>query len=507
MQPKPNPAAERRDGPQTPEPFVEAVYPALAPTAQVAVADGFGISIRVSQRHLVIEDGIGPQRRERRYSRATCPIRQLLILGHTGYVSLEAMRWCIDVGVHVVQIDKDGRLLATSAKRDVGVARLRRVQALATFTPIGVEVARYLLAAKIRGQAQVAAWLPNGAALMRGLDDFARRAEASGSIAEALDAEALAAQLYWPAWAGQAVTFATRDEPRVPEHWRSVGARSSPIAKDRRHAITPAHAILNYLYRLLEAETTLSLHASGLDPALGVFHRDERYRDSFTLDVMEAGRPAVDAYLHRQLDAQPFRRSDFHETERGVVRLLPPLTHRLAETLPQLHDAIEPHTLEVARILDRDIKQAASTLTFSASARRSEHKRSANSRRFSAWFPPAQGCRRCGTLLVAVGGTGDHVCPACPRDRANVSERRRESLSRRTRAVVEWDRANPVRPDPAEFTRDILPQLAGVSMSQLARDTGLSRRYIKLIVSGANVPHPLHWASLRAASNAPQRIA
>jgi hypothetical protein len=53
---------------------------------------------------------------------------------------------------------------------------------------------------------------------MRDLDRFATRAANAESIAEALDAEALAAQHYWPASAGQSVTFATRDESRVPEH-------------------------------------------------------------------------------------------------------------------------------------------------------------------------------------------------------------------------------------------------------------------------------------------------
>jgi hypothetical protein len=77
--------------------------------------------------------------------------------------------------------------------------------------------------------------------------------------------------IYRAAWAGVRVEFAKRDASRVPEHWRRVGARVSPVAKDRRHAIAPAHAILNYLYRLLEAETTLSLHAAGSTPRSASF--------------------------------------------------------------------------------------------------------------------------------------------------------------------------------------------------------------------------------------------
>jgi hypothetical protein len=283
---------------------------------------------------------------------------------------------------------------------------------------------------------------------------------------------------------------------------------SAPLECERK---TTRRRLLNYLYRPLEAETTLSLHASGLDPALGVFHRDERYRDSLSLDVMEAGRPIVDAYLLRLLDAQPLRRSDFHETDRGVVRLLPPLTHRLAETLPRLRDAIEPHALEVARIFDRDPQLIAGTLTFSATARRPEHspaQRASRARMMRAIAraeasAPARACEICGALLQPAPGRGEYVCPACPPSRVSAPQRRRESLSRRTRAVVEWNRANPVRPDSIEVTRDILPRLAGVSMSRLARETGLSRRYIKLITSGANVPHPMHWDALRAVCTKP----
>jgi hypothetical protein len=282
---------------------------------------------------------------------------------------------------------------------------------LAVYTPIGVEVTRHLVSAKIAAQRSVAARLPGGARLARELDALILRAEEAASIAEALDAEALAANIYWTAWAGVRVEFARRDAPRVPEHWQLVGARVSPVAKDRRHAITPAHAILNYLYRLLEAETTLSLHAAGLDPAIGVFHRDERYRDSLSLDVMEPARPIADAHLLDLLQAQPLRRSDFHETERGVVRLLPPLTHQLAETLPHLRAAIEPHTLAVARMLDRDPTLLAGTLTFNAAARRSEHKRTPPVREARPHEPHAS-CPGCGSPLPP---SNHDTCGIAPR--------------------------------------------------------------------------------------------
>src|SRR4051794_1168459 len=139
----------------------ERVYPDLA--GDVTVVDGWGITVRVERGHLVIRDGIGEDRRERRYTRAACPIRRVLILGHAGSVTLEALRWCRDLGVGVAQLDPDSGLVFTSARSESNVPRLRRVQAIAPFTEVGLELAREILGAKVRGQAAVAGRLPNGA--------------------------------------------------------------------------------------------------------------------------------------------------------------------------------------------------------------------------------------------------------------------------------------------------------------------------------------------------------
>lgn len=53
--------------------------------------------------------------------------------------------------------------------------------------------------------------------------------------------------------------FPGRDAGRLAGHWSVFGARSSPVSGARRHAGNPANALLNYVYALLEAETTLAL--------------------------------------------------------------------------------------------------------------------------------------------------------------------------------------------------------------------------------------------------------
>ena len=109
--------------------------------------------------------------------------------------------------------------------------------------------------------------------------------------------------------------------------------------------------MLNYLYALLEAETRFACLACGLDPGLGVFHADQKSRDSLVLDLMEAVRPQVDAYLLDLLAARTFSAKDFVETRKGVCRVLAPLTHTLAETTTQWARAIAPVVENVAAML------------------------------------------------------------------------------------------------------------------------------------------------------------
>ncbi len=156
------------------------------------------------------------------------------------------------------------------------------------------------------------------------------------TTSSALAAEASGAKTYWEALAGVQVRFPKADLAKVPEHWLTFGVRRSPITGRNRVAANPANALLNYLYRLAEAETTLALAELGLDPGVGIVHVDTANRDSLTLDVLEAIRPNVDRHLVKLHSQRTFSWSDFHETSQGSCRLLAPLAHLLAETLPLL---------------------------------------------------------------------------------------------------------------------------------------------------------------------------
>src|SRR4051812_8410791 len=104
----------------------------------IAVASGYGLKLYVNRGHLVIHDGVGRERQTRRFHRATSGIKRLVVIGHSGFVSFEALRWLRDIGAAYIQLDNAGSLLAVSASPGSNRPALRRAQALARSTSVGL---------------------------------------------------------------------------------------------------------------------------------------------------------------------------------------------------------------------------------------------------------------------------------------------------------------------------------------------------------------------------------
>jgi hypothetical protein len=108
---------------------------------------------------------------------------------------------------------------------------------------------------------------------------------------------------------------------------------------------------LNYLYAILEAEASLAAAELGLDPGLGVLHKDRLNRNSFAADLMEPIRPLVDAYVFDWLQRGPLRREWFFEQANGNCRLMGPFAAQLSETALTWRRAIAPYAEMAAKIL------------------------------------------------------------------------------------------------------------------------------------------------------------
>jgi CRISPR-associated endonuclease Cas1 len=486
-------------------------------SAGVCVADGFGVRVVVERGALEVHDGIGPHRRTRHYDRATHGLRRLVVTNAAGMVSLDALRWCASLGVGVLVLGPDGTCRLASTPRMTDDARLRRTQALAPFEPYGLDVAQQLLGAKLAGQARLLVSCfgdDETACTILDLADALRGAE---TIEEARQLEASAAALYFGSWSGRpecAPTFATKDRCRIPPHWSRYEGRRSVLASSsaNRKAERPVNALLNYCFVLLEAEAVLACQAVGLDPGLGIVHADARGRVSMALDLMEPVRPEVEGFVLDMVEHRTFRKAEFTETSDGHVRLLAPLTHELAETMPIWARSLAPFAEKVAHTLGRAMDgkyEPATPLTSSRikaaqavlKARKVEATRRAT-RSTPRQRPPAQSaalplwtCPDCGGAVT----NPRHVrCDACiaadPAQAAEIRGRRGAAIAARKRALSEWDKANPgAIYDPELFRRDILPRLAGVKLSEIVEATGLSKSYASQVRAGKFTPHVSMW--------------
>ena len=343
--------------------------------------------------------------------------------------------------------------------------------------------------------------------------------------------EAKAAEHYWRAWSNVPVRFARRDVPRTPAHWHHVGPRGSPLTGSAQRAVTPAHAMLNLMLALLESEARIACVTIGLDPGLGLLHYDQQSRHSFALDLMEPGRPAIEAQLVGLLDSHAFRRSDFTQEPDGNVRIAPELARQLCQTTIT-DEVVGRHAEAAAKLLGRAAVRPPNTVptrdpihvpTRLTGKHRSEGRDQYRNR------PPKQprtrapavepACKECGAPLpnrdrvvcdsclpiqnrqrldhyreietARRAATGDH-----PQSRPEV----REKLAHAQR--LHWERraASPDAPGytghPSEFNRLIRPLLAGLSPALLADKTGLSKGYVAQIRDGRHTPHPRHWPAL-----------
>jgi CRISPR-associated endonuclease Cas1 len=319
-------------------------YEEIAPSRQGSIIlSGFGVSIRVENGHLVVSGGRGGGTISR-----IAKLKRLIVIGHSGYITFDAVLWLRDVGAAFALIDEDSTLLLLSARMGNDMPLLRRRQVLAPTNEQLLPIVRYLYSEKIKKQAAMLAPINPRAAHF--IERRAATIEHSTDIRKIVSYEGEAAAYYWVALADRPFPLVKSKKP-IPQHWYTYGNRVSPLTNSPRKAITPFHAMLNYLYAFLQTETAIALQIVGLDPGLGLVHQDLENRFSLACDVMEAVRPDVDQWLITFLEDTAFSHKEFTETKIGECRLTADIRQQLSETLPIWRKAIAPVVEHVAGLL------------------------------------------------------------------------------------------------------------------------------------------------------------
>jgi CRISPR-associated endonuclease Cas1 len=490
---------------------------------QVLVVDGYGVDLRVDRGALVLRDGLAKQRRERRLYRSDRTVRRIVVLSSTGNVTLAALRWCSDVGIAVVVLDPQTYdLLAVNGAAVHDDARLRRGQAFAGNSSVGLDIARKLISAKFDGQADTIRTCLGDLDTETAIRGYLSQLDDCQSLDQVRNVESNAAATYFRAWRGVSVRFARADTAKVPPGWLSYSGRKSDLSHvhSPAKATDPVNAMANFCYRLVEVEAVLACHALGLDPGLGVLHADQKGRDSLALDLMEPVRPAVDAFLLDLVRSQVFSRRDFVETRDGQIRVLPPLTETLAATMPRWAELIAPY----AEMAAHAIADSVTGVTRRRTPLTGKPKSSPRRRRTAAPMQaPVPRCLDCGAEMAT---RRQKRCAACntshvtglaharatharerladlratgtdPSQTAEARGKRSASIASNRAALAAWQADNPnVKPDPQQYWKQVHPLIGKVSIPVIARTLGVSVASASRIRSGSLLPHARHWPAL-----------
>jgi CRISPR-associated endonuclease Cas1 len=481
------------------------------PRSGVVTLFGYPIKVTVERGHLLLEDGVGPDRRRARLSRVGHGLERLVVIGADGFVSLSALRWLADQDAAFVMLDRDGSVLATTGPVRPSDAKLRRAQALAHTSDAALRIARELIAHKLSGQESVARCKLLDSQTARTIAQYRGELDSAETISAVRSIEAQAAAVYWSVWRNLVINFPKSDLRRVPEHWRKFGSRQSPLTGSCRLAANPANAILNYLYALLESEARLAVAALGLDPGLGVLHVDTPSRDSLACDVMEPVRPQIDAYLLDWITHESFSREWFFEQRDGNCRLMAPFAVRLGQTARTWARAVAPFAEWIAHGFSSTTRKSMRPPTRLTQGRRRE------ARGHSPYLPvtsppsPERLCVGCGKsissrhthcadcfLTISTKSLVEAAKIGRIAAQSDVAQSSRAETQRRNATAQHaWSPAtHPAWLTEEAYSKEIQPQLSRFANGVIASTLQVSMSYAADVRKGRRRPHQRHWQSL-----------
>jgi len=475
---------------------------------------GYGISASVDKGHLIVQDGIGAERCNYRLPRIGHRLKRLIVVGLDGQITLAALKWLRDQDVTLTFLERNGRVLSVVGPAGSSDAKLRRAQAIAIGNGVGLEICRRLIDAKLQGQENVLREHLNCQLTADAIARFRNKLDSVESFDAIRNLEANAAASYFREWRDLPVSWPKADLRKIPEHWRSVGSRQSPLTGGPRLAVTPAHAILNYCFALVEAETRLALSALGLDPGLGLgLHTDTADRSSLAFDVLEPARPEVETWLLDWIASEPLRRADFFETATGNVRLMAPMCAKLSETAPVWGKLVAPWAEYVVRTLWAGTKSGRARSSVPLTRLTQQRRSEAKGKLWTASVEPPKVdhlCRGCGKTITngrihcakcAVSAATEHLIDAARSGRVaghtpEALAKEAQTQRQHAQARSAWTRASqPAWLTAQAYLQNIQPLLARMSSSVIASRIGVSRWYAGRIRKGCR-PHARHWEAL-----------
>ena len=278
----------------------------------------------------------------------------IVIDGHTGNISFEAMRWMMKHSINLVLLNWNGNLLANTLPEQPKSGKLRigqyekyldsnsRFEIASKITQTKIEhslnllreLSRYYdsidmnrITQSVERERQFLFKITSKKQhLGMKIKEQNHRSGGSNKIKQLMTYEGRIAE------ACMSQITLIYDELYPEFHFRG---RKDKTNSRNYNASDEINALLNYGYAILESEVRKSLNAIGLDYGVGFLHEINQSKTPLVYDIQELFRWIIDLSVIQLLEEKKIKKSDFIITENYHIRLREKTAKMLIEKIRQ----------------------------------------------------------------------------------------------------------------------------------------------------------------------------
>jgi len=289
---------------------------------------GFGISLSVERARLIVRSGFSdpefePERFEIQPRKAH--FDSVIIDGHSGTITLDAIKWLMRHNIPIFILDYDGTMLSSTLPREPvnGPLKIAQVEAYRDREKRFC-IAKKLVEAKAQRTLDVMKWLAArygelASHVQSDLTNELERLDQSQTLPRLLMVEGRIADIYWR-YLKQVLTD-------------KFGFTSRMHETHQMNASDPVNALLNYGYAILESQCRKALNSVGLEPTVGFLHEARQTKYPLVYDLQEPYRWLVDTTVISCLESGWFGKKDFYRMDNYVLRLRPEAVRKFIDAL------------------------------------------------------------------------------------------------------------------------------------------------------------------------------
>ena len=278
---------------------------------------GFGTSINVDKRKLIVTNRLKNQRLE--FYPHKIDHDSIIIDGHTGNITFESLRWLVKHNIHLTLLNWNGKLLSSTLAETPlsGKLRIKQYQKYQD-EKIRYKIAQRIVDSKIESSLTLLEELsPFYDIDIKKIEKFIQKERQSfvksqNTLNELLTFEGRIAQIYFDSLS---VIFSKTGSKF--NYTKRKGKENSR----NYNASDEINALLNYGYSILESEIRKAINSIGLDYSIGFLHEIFQGRTPLVYDIQELYRWLIDYSIIQLLEEGTLKKSDFIITENYHTRL------------------------------------------------------------------------------------------------------------------------------------------------------------------------------------------